>query len=173
MSYRCTIAAVFTLLVISSQPSQARFISPDPSDPLLPGVGTNRYTYSGGDPTNRGDPSGLADVYFGGLGERTRGARVSPVGAHMQEYRNNRPGRTIGYFNQDQVGKAVDFINRNVSQDEPLNLIGHSYGADAANETARRLDRPVDNLVGVDPVGKFQPFGSNGARPVNVKRLSL
>jgi RHS repeat-associated protein len=35
-----------------------RFVSPDWWDPILPGVGTNRYSYSENDPVNKSDPSG-------------------------------------------------------------------------------------------------------------------
>jgi RHS repeat-associated protein len=35
-----------------------RFISPDTMDPTLPGVGTNRYSYSQNDPVNQSDPNG-------------------------------------------------------------------------------------------------------------------
>ncbi|MCA9340614.1 MAG: HNH endonuclease [Candidatus Saccharibacteria bacterium] len=35
-----------------------RFISPDPMDPTMPGVGTNRYSYSLNDPVNKSDPNG-------------------------------------------------------------------------------------------------------------------
>ena len=34
-------------------PLTARFISPDDWDPVLPGVGTNRYAYAGNDPVNK------------------------------------------------------------------------------------------------------------------------
>jgi hypothetical protein len=37
---------------------RARFISPDPWDPTVPGVGTNRYAYAHNDPINKSDPSG-------------------------------------------------------------------------------------------------------------------
>ncbi|MFD2051741.1 colicin E5-related ribonuclease [Mesorhizobium calcicola] len=36
----------------------ARFISPDTMDPTLPGVGTNRYSYSQNDPINKSDQNG-------------------------------------------------------------------------------------------------------------------
>lgn len=36
-----------------------RFLSPDPVDPTLSGVGTNRYAYAQNDPINKSDPSGL------------------------------------------------------------------------------------------------------------------
>lgn len=35
-----------------------RFISPDTIDPVVPGVGTNRYSYSHNDPINKSDPTG-------------------------------------------------------------------------------------------------------------------
>ncbi len=37
---------------------QARFVSPDTYDPILDGVGTNRYSYSLNDPINKSDPNG-------------------------------------------------------------------------------------------------------------------
>jgi len=39
-------------------PVLARFISPDSLDPILPGVGTNRYAYALNDPVNGRDPTG-------------------------------------------------------------------------------------------------------------------
>jgi hypothetical protein len=35
-----------------------RYISPDTMDPTLPGVGSNRYSYSGNDPINKSDQNG-------------------------------------------------------------------------------------------------------------------
>ncbi len=46
------------LTVQFSSAADARFISPDDYDPTLPGVGTNRYAYSGNDPVNKSDPNG-------------------------------------------------------------------------------------------------------------------
>ncbi len=46
------------LTVQFSSAADARFISPDDMDPTLPGVGTNRYAYSGNDPVNKSDPNG-------------------------------------------------------------------------------------------------------------------
>ncbi len=41
-------------------PVLGRFISPDDWDPIMPGVGTNRYAYAGNDPVNKSDSNGHA-----------------------------------------------------------------------------------------------------------------
>jgi hypothetical protein len=50
------VCAMLTVSFASS--ANARFVSPDDMDPTLPGVGTNRYAYSGNDPVNKSDPNG-------------------------------------------------------------------------------------------------------------------
>lgn len=52
-----------TLFAVFASQASAMFISPDPMNPTEPGVGTNRYAYSHGDPINMSDPSGLATTY--------------------------------------------------------------------------------------------------------------
>ena len=42
-------------------PLLARFITPDDWDPLMPGVGTNRYAYAGNDPVNKSDQNGHSE----------------------------------------------------------------------------------------------------------------
>lgn len=44
--------------VEASQATEVRYISPDTLDPTLPGVGTNRYSYSLNNPINNSDPNG-------------------------------------------------------------------------------------------------------------------
>ncbi len=54
-------------------PAIGRFISPDRTHPLEPGVGLNRYAYAQNDPINQLDPSGLASFPFDPLEKgRTR-----------------------------------------------------------------------------------------------------
>ena len=57
---KCAAALGVLALTLSSiaTPASARFISPDPLDPWIAGVGTNRYAYAGNDPINYSDPSG-------------------------------------------------------------------------------------------------------------------
>lgn len=47
-----------TLFALFASQASALFIQADWFDPTQPGVGTNRYAYSGNDPVNRFDPNG-------------------------------------------------------------------------------------------------------------------
>ena len=46
-------------------PIFGRFISPDDWDPIMEGVGTNRYAYAGNDPVNKADNNGHNYEYSG------------------------------------------------------------------------------------------------------------
>ena len=47
-----------TIFAVFASQSSAMFIQADTLDPTVPGVGTNRYAYSGNDPVNQRDPNG-------------------------------------------------------------------------------------------------------------------
>lgn len=57
---RALLALVLAISLVTGQAAtaQARFISPDTIDPTMPGVGTNRYSYSDNDPVNKSDQNG-------------------------------------------------------------------------------------------------------------------
>lgn len=74
------------LLVLTGTQSTALFTSPDWFDPTQPGVGTNRYSYSGNDPINRSDPSGNA--YAQGAGGGTIGQGFDYLGDGRGLYRS-------------------------------------------------------------------------------------
>ncbi|WP_425402314.1 RHS repeat-associated core domain-containing protein [Inquilinus limosus] len=62
-----------------------RFISPDWWDPTQPGVGTNRYAYSGNDPINKSDPTGHETLTqhltkWGANGVLARGLLTAAIG---------------------------------------------------------------------------------------------
>jgi len=62
-----------TLFAVFASQASAMFIQPDWFDPTQPGVGTNRYAYSGNDPINRSDPNGnwfgVDDAFTGPIDE--------------------------------------------------------------------------------------------------------
>lgn len=55
--------ALTALCAVFASQASAMFIQADWFDPTQPGVGTNRYAYSHGDPINMRDPSGHATVF--------------------------------------------------------------------------------------------------------------
>jgi hypothetical protein len=68
---QAALAAIILLLATLSLavPSQAKFLSPDTWDPMLPGVDINRYAYAGNDPINKSDPNGHMAGACGGCGD--------------------------------------------------------------------------------------------------------
>jgi hypothetical protein len=69
LSRLLTIFIVFAMVSTSIvTDANARFISPDDWDPVVQGVGTNRYSYAENDPINKSDPNGHAAVAAGGGG---------------------------------------------------------------------------------------------------------
>lgn len=83
-------------------PAAALFISPDPSNPTAPGVGTNRYSYSFNDPVNLRDPSGLAAVY------------ADHDGDGVNEY--------VGQINPGDPGYGNDFSESGVQASEWIGM---------------------------------------------------
>jgi RHS repeat-associated protein len=91
-------------------PILGRFISPDDWDPTLPGVGTNRYAYSGNDPVNKSDPNGhiskesIAKNYIGKELKKTEEA-VKISSSDAKENGKNLLLAATG------VGDALDLYN--------------------------------------------------------------
>lgn len=70
------------------------FVSPDTWDPLLPGVGTNRYAYAGNDPVNKADRNGHS------TGDEAKQSRNNPDRA------TDRP--QLGTFSgREDAGQSV------------------------------------------------------------------
>jgi len=134
--------------------------SVEPTDPQT----WNRYTYARNNPLVRVDPDGETDIYIGGAAD----SRTKIVKSYAKG-QEGTPGRTVKYFTHKQVKEATAFANASLKNGEPLNIIGHSWGADAAVKVAAGVNGTVNTLVGVDPVGK--PFGGAGERPANVTNV--
>ena len=137
-------------------------------DPMWFGAGVNFYIYCGNNPVNSNDPSGKVNIFVGGFGD------TSLSGGIVYNYsRFSAPsnGQQTAYFSWDQGSDIQDFINSQ-SADEPINIIGHSYGGDTAAEVTADSSRAINMLVTVDPVSMSQPnftsVANNSALWVNV-----
>ncbi|MEZ5926807.1 MAG: RHS repeat-associated core domain-containing protein, partial [Hyphomicrobiaceae bacterium] len=92
----------------------ARFITPDDWDPLLEGVGTNRYAYAGNDPVNKSDPNGhqtfqdSADQ-FGGYQPGEIEYSVDPM--RSKALANNFDSELSGEISHEEAQAFRDFAN--------------------------------------------------------------
>ena len=90
---------------------------------------------------------------------------------YLQRHRCRcRVARTgVAYFGYDEPQKIVQRINDALTANpaEPINLIGHSYGASTAAQIASTINAPINQLILIDPVGR----GSVGDFRSNVQTL--
>ena len=116
-------------------------------------------------PTIGIDPLGLKTYYIGGAGENTFGGPMQNV------YCSNCGAFITGGapYSWDQYNDIIADIEatKKANPDEPINLVGHSYGGDTAYLVARDTKYTVDNLVTLDPVSHFT---YNISKPNNVSR---
>ena len=142
-------------------PSIKRWRSMDPSG--YPD-GTNAQFYAV-IPTIGIDPLGLKTYYIGGAGENTFGGPMQNV------YCSNCGAFITGGapYSWKQYNDIIADIEatKKANPDEPINLVGHSYGGDTAYLVARDTKYTVDNLVTLDPVSHFT---YNISKPNNVSR---
>ncbi len=125
------------------------------SDPIGLAGGLNTYAYVGGNPVTYVDPWGLIDIFIGGAGDAT-----SKVVANYASRHNKAYGNSV-YFPHDADDEILALIDQ-LPTCEPINLVGHSWGADTAALVAARSPRRIDLLVTVDPVSSLavgSPFG--------------
>ncbi len=135
--------------------SFAMFISPDPLDPTTPGVGTNRYAYSGGDPINHADPSGHAWVdrtWDGAFGE---GSFDRTFGNGASERMDRVADSLFGDSHDRAAASAYGGYSRG----------GGSLGYDAWRDATQNytLSFARDYLAGGAEVGAFTPRSGPGA----------
>jgi len=60
------------------------------------------------------------------------------------------------YFTWDQKDEIIDYV-KGLDANDPVTLIGHSYGADTAAEVALALPGRINMLITIDPVSLFSP----------------
>ncbi len=154
-------------------PTLGRFIQPDWWEVTKAGVGTNRYAYSFNDPVNKSDPNGHATVGIGGAGDKAKDD--SPIARFFRRLRerlsrifsspNNVKDKLFTWDNagspkRGEISPAAQYVLdvRDKFPDEPINIIGHSYGGDSAVNLANELSGlgvKVDTVVTLDPVSTF------------------
>jgi len=94
----------------------------------------------------------MADIFIGGFGDG--GMLASSIVADYQKtYAKTHSGSV--YFEWTSSKDIVKYLDK-LPPDEPINLIGHSYGGDTAGVIAARYKRRINVLVTVDPVGSGQ-----------------
>jgi uncharacterized protein RhaS with RHS repeats len=119
-------------------------------DPLAEQGGLNLYAYVHNNPIKLIDPLGLIDIFIYGAGPTGPGWSNDDV-TKMANARGTSPyGRSSKSEMKDAIRNA-----KKKCPDEPVNIIGYSRGAIAANELANQLADEgigVDNLILIDPV---------------------
>ena len=130
-------------------PEIKRWRSMDPSG-YPDGINAQFYAVI---PTMGLDPLGLKTYYIGGAGENTFGGPMQNV------YCPNCGASITGGppYSWDQYDDILADIaaTKQANPNEPINLVGHSYGGDTAYLVARDSNYTIDNLVTLDPVSHF------------------
>jgi len=119
-------------------------------DPMGLGGGINGYAAVSNNPLNRIDADGLRDIFVGGLGDGS----THDVESFYDTYHATHPDSSY-YSWEDEAGILKDIAN--TDPNDPIHLIGHSYGGDTAAKAAMAACRKVDLLITIDPVSKHRP----------------
>ena len=131
-------------------PEIKRWRSMDPSG-YPDGINAQFYAVI---PTMGLDPLGLKTYYIGGAGEHTFGG---PMQTATCPYCGSSLTGGQTPYSWDQYDDILADIaaTKQANPDEPINLVGHSYGGDTAYLVARDSNYTIDNLVTLDPVSHF------------------
>jgi RHS repeat-associated protein len=152
-------------------PGEGRFMTPDPFDGSIslgnPGS-WNRYTYVGGDPINRGDPSGLCDVIIGGITQSDNADFGNLAGKNtaIQAY-PYAGGNPIGgiidvaMLSPDDIEAQVAFQAIMAAAADPgaINIVAYSGGAGAFTIAYGMLTSEIQSRI--SSVTYLSP-GANG-----------
>lgn len=91
------------------------------------------------------------EIYIGGAADES--SRLVLGYAQARRQLMAPAGRGVEYFPHYKAVAALELARRVLADGQPLAVIGHSWGADAALLVTRRLEGDV-MLIGVDPVAK-------------------
>ena len=124
---------------IIATPSHAMFIQPDWLDPTQPGVGTNRYSYSGNDPINRSDRNGNFFTW-----EDVRNT-IGRVFGESQDTRDQRYAEALGSA-QSELDRYQSSVNAGEHDHRYQSYI--QEGLDARIRNVELYSRRVENAFG-------------------------
>lgn len=128
-------------------PNSGRFAQADPMGPM---GGINPYVALSNSPLDRIDPDGLRDIFIGGAGDGS----THNVQSYFDLYHSAHPDSSYHSW-EDMDGILKDIAN--TDPNDPIHLIGHSYGGDTAAKAALKACRKVDILITIDPVSHHRP----------------
>ena len=132
-------------------PTIKRWRSSDPSG-YPDGINSQFYAVI---PTIGMDPLGLKTYYIGGAFEfdgpyhPMANATCAKCGAPLTNQNEFK-----AWDSYDEIMADIS-ATKAANPDEPINLVGHSYGGDTAYLVARDSSYNIDNLVTLDPVSHF------------------
>ena len=138
------------------------------SDPAGYPDGINQHFYAAV-ATTEIDFLGLLTIFIGGAGENSSHHALRN-GVMRQTCPNcgatiSSDANPYSWTDKNEIISKIQDVKRN-NPNEPINLVGHSYGGDTAYLVARDSGVQIDNILTLDPVSRF----SNGAgnKPSNV-----
>lgn len=132
--------AIFDNSAESTYPAENPWLNPESRNGLL----------CHNDPVNRADPMGLFDVFIYGAGPTGPGYSNHV----LTEMAQATGGQTYGRSEKAEMLRDIAAARAN-DPNEPINIIGYSRGAVAANQVSNELaskDTKVDKLILIDPV---------------------
>jgi RHS repeat-associated protein len=174
-------------------PAMAVWLQQDPYRGRLPEPQTTqRYAYVQGNPVNYVDAYGYKAFYVRGM--NSGGIKEKNSSGVYTLYQRSLKEKIVceqpsdRYYDEPLVNPLTDLVLRRDSDDiivkdieafhklypnEPIILVGHSWGADTAVEVAEKLNKlgiSIDLLVTIDAIGKSSAVDLSGDTiPSNVK----
>jgi RHS repeat-associated protein len=141
-------------------PTLGRFLSVDPARDANIAVthpqSWNRFVYGRNNPIANVDPDGRVVIGFTGFISANEDSQIRAL---MTRLDNAGGLGTARAFDSDGRSEALEFVEMalRVDPDQPVVIMGHSWGADSAFRLAAALGQKgihVNALITIDPIGK-------------------